>query len=40
MSYSLLLVRMPPDASEEEIGEAAMAATEAELPTTPPDPRF
>jgi hypothetical protein len=38
MSFDLLLVRMPAGASEEEIGDAAMAAAEAELPDTPPDP--
>jgi len=39
MSYSLLLVRVPPGASDEEVGKIALAANEAECarPPGPPD---
>jgi hypothetical protein len=38
MSYDLYLLRMPPDATEEEIGEAARELAEADFPDTPADP--
>ena len=38
MSYDLYLLRMPADASEDEIGETAMELAGSELPDTPPDP--
>ena len=40
MSYDLYLLRMPADASEEEIGEAARELAEADFPDTPPDPEI
>ena len=38
MTYSFLLVRVPSGASEEEVGEIAHAASEAEPDSGPPDP--
>jgi hypothetical protein len=38
MSYSFLLVRVPPGASEEEVGKLADAASEAEPDSGSPDP--
>jgi len=40
MSYNLYLVRMPADASEEEIGEAATKLAGADFPDTPADPEI
>ena len=37
MTYSFLLVRVPPGASEEDVGEVARAASEAESDSGPPD---
>jgi len=37
MSFDLLLVRMPADASKREIRAAAAAAVKGEVPDTPPD---
>ena len=40
MSYDLYLLRMPADATEEEIGEAARELAEADFPDTPADPEI